>query len=294
MLLASAAGQKRKASEVADSTPASADRPIKAFCNKRDAPIFTSLKPIITAPTAPAPAPAGRSPKSKRTGILSRRRVSARVDPPSGAKNYGLPSIDAALSGTLRSYSSKPTPSILDQMPKGWRFKIHEEPEIEQDTVVMQYSAGTLDLSSDDESRAKARDGRGKENIPPVDGLNAPIRSYTATSPSRNDMMTDDTRSALGVLNAADYYAPGYDANSYFIVPAEGSADSVVEKSNVNLGVVGHSNLANTAKVVAEPAAIATYNTATLPDESDAAAADDSAFDIWESGSAKAEDQAVS
>ena len=86
--LAPVAGVKRKASTIdqGQSSLPRSERPIKA--------LRASPKPTITAP-------AGRSPvKSKGSGILSRRRVSAkpfaRVDPPSLAAKNGLPfSIDA-------------------------------------------------------------------------------------------------------------------------------------------------------------------------------------------------------
>ena len=91
---AQAAGQKRKAQE--------------------------SVTPIAgikrRAEPSSAPTPAGRSPKHKRIGILSRRRMTTnsftRVNPPSSAVQSanGLPfSIDAALAGTVPKYKPKPT-----------------------------------------------------------------------------------------------------------------------------------------------------------------------------------------
>ena len=273
--LASAAGQKRKASEVVDFKVAASDRPIKAICSKREVPTFATPKPFVATPPTPIPAPAGRSPKSKRAGILSRRRVSARVDPPtSGVKNHGLPSIDAALSGTLPSYNAKAKPSVMDYVPMGWRFQIHEDTLMEHDSNMMEHSTSFLDLSSDDESNVKARDDRGKENIPPADAINAPIHT---SAPSRNDLMTDDVRSPLGVLNAADYYSAGCDANSYFIVPADTSLDPIAEKSNID---------------GAEPLTMA--NIDAVAAASDASIANtDSPIEIWESESAKAEQEVV-
>ena len=269
----SALGQKRKASLITESTLASSERPNKALCSKRATPTISTNLPTFTAP-----APAGRSPKSKRTGILSRRRVSARVDPPaSGLGKYGLPSIDAALSGTLSSYKPKPAPSVTDYVPKGWQFTIHEETNDEQNAIILGQSTQPLDLSSDDESRVKGRDGRGKENIPPTDGLSAPVRSSTTAAVSRNDIMTDDIRSPLGVLNAADYYAAGCDIDSYYIVPAEGSSDSYAEKSNIENTYP--SGPLTTADIDAVVAASATP------------AVNDGGLDIWESESAKAENE---
>lgn len=133
---------------------------------------------------------------------------------------------------------------------------------------MMEHKACTLDLSSDDESRVKARDDRGKENIPPVDGLNAPVRVATATR-AYADLMTDEVRSPLADLNAASYYAAGCDTNSYFIVPAEGSNDS---KSNID-----QLTTANIDAVLAASGPAGIDNTA----------------DIWESESAKAENEVV-
>lgn len=226
--LAPVAGLKRKASTLdqAPSLPSLSDRPIKA---------------LRSTPPPSIPAPAGRSPvKAKGSGILSRRRVSAkpftRIDPPFGATKNGLPfSLDTALSGTLPDYKPKQPKvlaTLLDSKPKRWSFTIHEDTESQEETdmrhkeTVMERSASDLDIS-DDESRVTRKDDRGKENIPPVDDLNAPVRST-----SRNDMMSDDSRAPLADLNAKDYYAEGCDESSFFTVPAEGSTDSNEEQSN--------------------------------------------------------------
>lgn len=221
--LAPVAGLKRKASTLDHDVRSTVrlDRPVKA--------LRTSPKPST--------APAGRSPvKSKGSGILSRRRVSAhpftRIDPPSfGGSKSGLPSIEAALSGTLSNF--KPQSKVVttlpdtDVAPKRWSFAIHEDTPEQESSNLMEHSTSTLDIS-DDETRAARKDDRGKENIPPVDGLNAPARSV-----SRSDIMSDDTRAPLADLNAGDFYAPGCDASSVFVEAAEGSIDSDKEKSNV-------------------------------------------------------------
>ncbi len=84
-----------------------------------------------------------------------------------------------------------------------------------------------LDISSDDESRAAAKDDRSKENVPPVDG---PVYSSAAVTTLPADMMIDEPRSPLGTLDAKDIYAEGCDASSYIIVPAEKEIDQVKEK----------------------------------------------------------------
>lgn len=266
--LATTGGQKRKASVLEGFAAPHTDRRIKTVRTRplEEGSNLAQATAIVAAlPDAARPAPAGRSPKSKRIGILSRHRVSARVDPPSF--NNGLPSIDAALSGTIRSYKPN-TPSILDQIPKGWAFNIHEDSKDEHDSIMMEHSTCTLDLSSDDEDRVKARDDRGKENIPPSEGLNAPVVA------ARSDIMTDgadDARPALATLNPVDYYAPGVGADDHFLVPAEGSN----QDSESNINQLTTANIGDF---------LSAANTA-------AAAVTDTPVDIWESESAKAENE---
>ena len=178
------------------------------------------------------PAAAGRSPKSKRVGgLLSRRRTSSspftRVDPPMFAGSNGLPfSIDAALSSTVSSYrpqKSIETPSLENCVPKGWMFDIHEDTEVELDDLVFEHDTNKLDISddSDEEGNPIMKDTRGKENIPP--GENSIIHTAvvaTIRPVSRKDMMTDEPRTPLGDLDAKDFYADGCDDSSVIVIPA--------------------------------------------------------------------------
>ena len=209
---AQAAGQKQKAN---DSTTPHRD----ALSNKRVQP-------------SSAPAPAGRSPKSKKSGILSRRRMTAspftRINPPTFSTNQvgtGMSlSIDAALAGTVPVQKSKSKSAHR----KNWQFEILEETEMEQAANIIDFRANGLDIS-DDESRAAAKEDKdNKENIPPVDGA-ASVR-YSSQLTSRRDMMTDEPRNPLGDLVTEDYYAEGCDAASAFIIDSEVSVDSVEEK----------------------------------------------------------------
>ena len=192
-----------------------------------------------------APAVAGRSPQSKRVGILSRRRMSAspfmRVNPPffpSNGVNDDLPlSIDAALSGTVpapkpttRSFKrAKPEDfcTLEESKPKGWMFDIYEESEMMQLENVVCHQACNLDIS-DDEGAAKAKADKGKENIPPSDLLSAEVS--TGMSALRND----EPRTPLAELEASKFYAEGCDASSYFLVPEDESADNEADKLNVD------------------------------------------------------------
>ena len=106
-------------------------------------------------------------------------------------------------------------------------FDIREDTEEEEAKNLMNHSICTLDISSDDESRAAAKDDRGKENIPPVDGF---VYSSATVTSSRADMMTDEPRTPLGALDTKDFYAEGCDASSYIIIPAEKEIDGNNEK----------------------------------------------------------------
>jgi len=197
-------------------------------------PLSTSNNETLSNKRAqPLSAPAGRSPKSKKTGILSRRRMTAspftRINPPAFSTsevNTGLPfSIDAALAGTVSDYKSKSKSTHR----KAWQFEIHEDSPTDEMTNLMEHSTCTLDIS-DDESRAATKEDKdNKENIPPIDGPAATAFS-TQIIASRRDVMTDDTRSPLGDLDAADFYADGCDWSSVFIVGAEDAGDNIEEK----------------------------------------------------------------
>ena len=216
---AQAAGQKRKAEDTVTPT---------AGVKRRAEP-------------SSAPVPAGRSPKHKRIGILSRRRLTTspftRVNPPSspvGSAN-GLPfSIDAALAGTVPRYKSKSTHG------KGWQFDIHEDTEDERLTNLMQHSAHKLDISDDESSPSKG-DKDNKENIPPIDGP-AAVASATQAIAARRDLMTDETREPLGDLNAQDFYAKGYDESSCTIVAAEDSSEQITDKTSTTLNTLESSS----------------------------------------------------
>lgn len=53
----------------------------------------------------------------------------------------------------------------------GWFFEIHEDTPEETATNLMEHGACCLDISSDEESAARAREERGKENVAPVDDI---------------------------------------------------------------------------------------------------------------------------
>lgn len=105
----------------------------------------------------------------------------------------------------------------------------------------MTQNAISLEIS-DDEGKSKSED-RGKENIDPNE-LSIPITRSMAASGSivkaprvtRKDMMTDEPRTPLGDLNAADYYAEGLDATSVILVQED--EDTVAEPEAVKAQIV--------------------------------------------------------
>lgn len=280
---AQAVGQKRKAEDTA--TPA-------AGIKRRAEP-------------SSAPAPAGRSPKNKRIGILSRRRMTTspftRVNPPSSStteSTNGLPfSIDAALAGTVPKYKSKSTHG------KGWQFDIHEDTPDDEMANLMEHSTCTLEISDDEGSSSKG-DKDNKENIPPIDGP-AAVTSATQVTATRRDMMIDETREPLGDLDAKDFYAEGCDASSCIIIAAENSSERVLDKLSTTINTQEpSSSLRSDAGAVTEAQSgwedvIARFAAKTSTSAADAdfgiekeGAKEATEIQIWESESAKGDDDA--
>ncbi|KAL0258588.1 hypothetical protein SLS55_006085 [Diplodia seriata] len=219
--------------------------PVASSSARRSTPLSAVEKPRTSSvPTQSSISTSRGSPKNKRVGLLSKRRTT-RIDPPSfdlsPRRSSGVPfSIDAALSGTIPEYAPPPrpaarksAPTIDESMPKGWFFEIHEDSPEEEATNMMEHSATTLDISSDDDSDTRAENEsreRGKENIPPPDYyLAASSRSAGASDAGaeprkmkqrrkfEKDAMEED-RSPLSALPASDFFGDGLDANSYVIV----------------------------------------------------------------------------
>jgi hypothetical protein len=97
----------------------------------------------------------------------------------------------------------------------------------------MEHSTLTLDLSSDDESERKERDGRGKENTPP-EGYHAPVasrsgepltvvpavvkKSELVRTRVVADEMDDGSRSPLSDLETDSFIPDGLDKDSHVVV----------------------------------------------------------------------------
>lgn len=179
--------------------------------------------------SSPLSAPAGRSPtRGKKSGILSSRRSSGpyrRVNPPSF--NAAPFSLDAALKGTIPSYTSratpapKPAPAKEPDMKASWFFDIHEDTAEQEMTNLLQHSTCVLDISSDEESaqRARRENKEDKENVPPVDDVSQTSRRVRARR--EDEMVVEKERVALGEMKAADFYAEGCDETSVTIVPGD-------------------------------------------------------------------------
>jgi hypothetical protein len=186
---------------------------------------------------------------------LNRRKTASpftRVDPPKFGASSGLGfSIDAALSGTISSYGKRQASSREQELPvslhqpesvDSWFFDIHEDTPEELATNLMEHSTCTLDISSDEESVARMKDERGKENVPPLDDISqtrtsisgeaaaaessmAELKARTRASVRRRreveDGACDIDRAPLREMAAEDFYPEGCDGSSVFIIPAE-------------------------------------------------------------------------
>ena len=186
--------------------------------------------------------PAGRSPTQERSEILDRKTArDDRLKLGTASEGLGF-SIDAALSGTIQSYSERHALSL--RLPVSFNtpetkgllsFNIHEDTSEELATNMMEHSTSTLDISLDEESATTTKDDMGKENIPPLDDISgsstafsgeittagASIASASLRRHRVEDGACDVTRAPLGEMAAEDFYGEGCNGSSVFIVPAE-------------------------------------------------------------------------
>lgn len=221
-------------------------------------PVVSQRRPILPARSpahrinttvskaTPLSAPAGRSPTRKRVGILNRRKTGSPYTsfaPPkiSGGSGLGF-SIDAALSGTIPSYKPRQPKAVPETLHEpeyksSWEFDIYVDSAEEEATNLMEHSASTLDISSDEESAARMKDERGKENVPPLDDISQTRTQLSAVDAAESSMNTlkarirarrqaeqgaiDIDRSPLGDLAAEDFYAEGCDGSSVYIIAPE-------------------------------------------------------------------------
>lgn len=265
--------------------------------------------------SSPITAPAGRSPThGKRSGILSsRRRTSgpySRVDPPSFSLDTGAApfSLDAALQGTIPSYTTRPRRNPLAKgkavslgepdIKASWFFDIHEDSPEQEMTNLLQHGTCVLDISSDEESEQKAKrerdEGRDKENVPPVDDVSQ-TSARRATRANLDDMVIEKERFALGEMNTADYFADGCDETSVVIVPGDDEEQPESAKNRVvdefefapKLKNV-ESILENIDDLMSKSESSSSKAAVLQPMEGTG-----DSFDLWESGSDKDETETI-
>ncbi|RJE17417.1 hypothetical protein PHISCL_10246, partial [Aspergillus sclerotialis] len=169
----------------------------------------------------PTRKPAGRSPQAKSSKSSRRSSIAKRRFEPSNGKGVRRPfSLATALTNGKSNTQPQPKPRHSTKPPASWFFDIHEDSEQDEMTNLMQHSTCVLDIS-DDEGK-QSSDGRGKENIPPVElGISIPnSASSSRQSASRkvSAVKMDEDRVPLVELNAADYYGDGCHAFSYAVV----------------------------------------------------------------------------
>ena len=178
----------------------------------------------------------------------------------------------------------------------------------------MTQSATILDIS-DEESKARSKTDRGKENIDPNEAPSAPVtrsqaKAVIEVTASRKDVMTDESRSPLGDLNPTDYYAEGLDATSVVLVQEEVtekeeqvSIDNILASDakaeftfEANAELEAHEdNHVDLAALVASSVAVNDLDNAeTLVDETEGRDEPEACdIEIWESESAKDEQENV-
>ncbi|KAI3321845.1 hypothetical protein HD806DRAFT_502104 [Xylariaceae sp. AK1471] len=293
------------------------------------------LNTSIARPS-PLSAPAGRSPtRGKRSGILSSRRRTGgsftRIDPPA----FALPSsssaapfsLDAALKGTIPSYTSrsdvssskKPSSGLSDfgslhepEMSSSWFFDIHEDTPEQEMTNLLQHSTCVLDISSDEESESRRQRERaeGKENVPPVDDVSQTSRPRAARlAVSADDMVVEKERNPLGEMNPKEYYSEGCDENSIIFVPGDEDEENLVQNEfqlapeagpSEPVEAVTETELIVELEPVQEDIANSVEELMQKTDEPAPGAAvlepmegTGESFEVWESGSTKDETEAV-
>lgn len=138
-------------------------------------------------------------------------------------------------------------------MKDSWNFEIYEDTEEELATNLMEHSTCTLDISSDEESAARERDCRGKENVPPADDVSQTRTLISesvvqteveisemkararATRRKRDESAIEIDRCPLGDLVAADFYAEGCDGDSAFVISETDVEDLEVETGSAEV-----------------------------------------------------------
>lgn len=193
----------------------------------------------------------------------------------------------------------------------------------------MEHGACTLDISSDEESAARERDLRGKENVPPEDGGDVSQRSSAAAStvlgaelagskikaklrrgrPEHESAIEVD-RCPLGDLVAADFYAADCCDGSEGVVLVADEADAsalitpphedALDAGEASLGVA--STLDFAADIIGKGKGVEVDIDVLMARSAEGAAAPaakllepiesaEAGWTVWESGSAKGDEE---
>ena len=251
-----------------------------------------SLKRKLVEESAPI-VPLGRSPPRKAVGLLSRRRAGSsykRIDPPGSSSSIPF-SIGAALAGTVPLKHKKKASS------KRWDFQIYEDSPQEEMANLMEHSTCTLDISDDEARPSSKGDKENKENEPPV---NYQTQIAAHQSP---DMMTEKVRTPLGDLEVKEFYAEGCDATSAFLVPEDDVPSGKATLQPQEVPPVTPCPAVEPLEIPSKeaPNLEADDQPAETPSKVDDAPSKSEEtlegsgleFEIWESGSAKAEEEAA-
>ncbi|KAF2963624.1 hypothetical protein GQX73_g9954 [Xylaria multiplex] len=286
---------------------------------------------ISTTRPSPLSAPAGRSPtRGRRSGILSSRKHNSsftRVDPPIFGLSAGSAapfSLDAALKGTISSYTSRSDVSsskksstsfsglLEPEMSSSWFFDIHEDTEDQEMTNLLQHSTCVLDISSDEESESRRQRERaeGKENIPPVDDISQTSRPRAARlAAGVDEMVVEKERNPLSEMDPRQYYPKGCDENSIVVILSEEDEEIPVRDDLQFISKASHEALIKgeaTEDSTTEPRLFENENSVSVedlmqkPDGSAPGAAvlepmegTGESFEVWESSSAKDETEVI-
>lgn len=204
-----------------------------------------------------------------------------------------------------------------EQKKDSWFFEIYEDTEEELATNLMEHGACTLDISSDEETSARMRDERGKENVPPMDDISqtrttisneveateTSMAELKARARRRRDVNECDIdRNPLGNLNAEEFYAEGCDEKSVFIIdPEADSADAEHGEAPEDLEAVAEpvsmtfdfiTEVKGKGKEIDVETLMAKDNFAVAPKASllEPIEKAEQGFEIWASGSDKGDD----
>ncbi|GFF25689.1 hypothetical protein IFM58399_01127 [Aspergillus lentulus] len=240
-------------------------------------PSSTFKAPLSKPKSTPALKPVGRSPQGKSCKAFARRSTISKSRPELiGRKSISRPFSIATVLGNVQ-----PKTQAAPKTPASWSFEIYVDSEQEEMTNLMQHSTCVLDIS-DDEGKAELS-SRGKENIPPSElGIDLSRTRERETSVSRKTEMTDEPRSPLGELNAADYYGEDCHAFSYAVVYDE---DETASETKTTLPPLPRNPTHPTRTKLSSVSTISSILAATQPAKTTESTKSEAQIEIWESQS---------